>query len=256
MYRLGDKTKISQEIIKLFPVHSIYIEPFCGVGGLYLNKPRISKINLLNDLDKSIHNLWLSIKNSPEDLLEELISTPITEATFNYFKNLETEDSLKLALKFIYLSSFSLFGAGSTFLSGNMIKKDSVISKLNLFLKSEHIQRATFYNKDYQSFLSSLSFVESQESRVFVYCDPPYLSTGNNYNTPKWSSSDLINLIELLISLKYNFAISEFDTTETMEIFNKYNLNTSVIGERRNLQNSKTEMLAYNYKLKSNFLDY
>ena len=48
--RLGNKQAIAQDIIKYFPEHKIYIEPFFGAGGMFFNKPK-AKYNIVNDLE-------------------------------------------------------------------------------------------------------------------------------------------------------------------------------------------------------------
>lgn len=256
MYRLGDKTKIANKIIGLFPDHSIYIESFFGIGGIYFNKPNIASINLLNDFDSNIHLLYYYLKNNNTELIDELIKIPITEDTFKYLKEIKTSEPLTKLIRFIYLSSFSLYGKGSSIMTGNIVKKESVIKKLEDFLKGNYLQQATFYNKDFRSFIKSLSFVENQKSRIFMYQDPPYLNTLNNYETPKWVEQDLIDLIEYSINTGFKFAISEFKNENTIRLFNKYNLNIIDIQERHNIKKSDTEILACNYQPNKNFLNY
>ena len=53
MRRLGNKTKIAQDIQKYFPKHNLYVEPFFGAGGMFFNKPK-AKYNVLNDLDVDV----------------------------------------------------------------------------------------------------------------------------------------------------------------------------------------------------------
>ena len=39
--RLGNKQAIAQDIIKYFPEHSCYFEPFFGTGSIFFNKPKV-----------------------------------------------------------------------------------------------------------------------------------------------------------------------------------------------------------------------
>jgi DNA adenine methylase len=55
--RLGNKQAIAQDIIKYFPEHKIYVEPFFGAGGMFFNKPKV-KYNIVNDLDSEVFNLF------------------------------------------------------------------------------------------------------------------------------------------------------------------------------------------------------
>ena len=38
--RLGNKKKLMDKLLPLFPPHKIYIEPFFGAGGVFFNKPK------------------------------------------------------------------------------------------------------------------------------------------------------------------------------------------------------------------------
>ena len=53
--RLGNKQAIAQDIIKYFPAHKIYVEPFFGAGGMFFQKPK-AKFNMVNDKVNSKNN--------------------------------------------------------------------------------------------------------------------------------------------------------------------------------------------------------
>ena len=59
--RLGNKSKIAEDIITYFPDHKIYVEPFFGAGGMFFNK-RKAKYNIVNDLDCEVVNLFQVIQ--------------------------------------------------------------------------------------------------------------------------------------------------------------------------------------------------
>ena len=60
MWRLGNKTSIAKDIIKHFPPHDLYIEPFFGAGGIFFNKTP-AKYNILNDNDQILFNFYQHI---------------------------------------------------------------------------------------------------------------------------------------------------------------------------------------------------
>ena len=65
--RLGNKQAIAQDIIKYFPEHNCYVEPFFGAGGMFFNKPK-ANYNILNDLDSDVFNLFKVVVNQKEEL--------------------------------------------------------------------------------------------------------------------------------------------------------------------------------------------
>ena len=83
--RFGNKSKIAADIIQYFPPHSIYIEPFFGAGGLFFNKPR-AKHNIVNDIDNEVFNLWYMSKYHLQEMIDEIMETPISQELFEYWK--------------------------------------------------------------------------------------------------------------------------------------------------------------------------
>ena len=47
--RQGNKYRLRNIIIPMFPQHTIYVEPFAGSSAIFFNKPKLEK-NVLNDL--------------------------------------------------------------------------------------------------------------------------------------------------------------------------------------------------------------
>ena len=82
--RLGNKQAIAQDIIKYFPAHKIYVEPFFGAGGMFFQKPK-AKFNMVNDIDKDVFCLFTTILNEKEQLenlgLYQYLPTEGTQGT-------------------------------------------------------------------------------------------------------------------------------------------------------------------------------
>lgn len=247
MYRLGDKTRIAQDIIKHFPKHSVYIEPFFGIGGVYFNKP-LSLKNIVNDLDSDIHNLFTLTLSEKDSLLETLDITPITTATFEFLRETQFDCKIMRAVRFIYLSSFSLFGAGTVMMIGNVVRKSTVIEKAKELLKHAHIQKAQFTNKDFREFFQSLSLHANNKNATFIYNDPPYLSLRTErYNTPRWTKQDFDDLLKLNLETGYKFAISEFNNPYVLQKADSLGLKIIDVCNRKNVRKESQEILVVNY---------
>ena len=59
--RMGGKSKLRKTIIEMIPEHSCYIELFFGAGWVYFGKEP-SKVEVINDIDKELINLFKMIK--------------------------------------------------------------------------------------------------------------------------------------------------------------------------------------------------
>ena len=74
----GKKNSIATWIISHFP-HDYrsmtYLEPFFGSGCIFFRKER-SAVETINDLDNEISNLFLQIRDNPDELMLRLVNTP------------------------------------------------------------------------------------------------------------------------------------------------------------------------------------
>ena len=111
------------------------------------------------------------------------------------------------------------------------------------------IHDAQFMNVDFRKVIPKISFrgMRPEKEKAFIYCDPPYLSTTNNYSN-SFNENDFIDLLEVLIDSDLKFCVSEFDNSFVLQQAKQRNLNIIVIGERNNMKNKRTEILITNYE--------
>ncbi len=246
--RLGNKAKIAKEIQKYFPSHKIYIEPFFGAGGMFFNKPK-AKYNIVNDYDNDVFNLFNVVMHRKEDFIEAFIKMPVHEGLLKHWKqNKETDEILK-ALRFIFLSNFTYMGAGASMCFGTENPKGIILK--NIDATQKYLENVQFANRDFKSFFEQLR--ERNSDDTFIYCDPPYLGTDDNYET-SFTEKDSEDLFNLLVQSKCKFAVSEFDNPFILQQAKERNLNIHIIGERQNLKNRRTEILITNYQIKQSSL--
>ena len=245
--RLGNKQAMALEIQKYFPEHKIYIEPFFGAGGMFFNKPK-AQHNIMNDLDGDVFNLFDTVVNNKNEFLELLELTPYSSELFEYWKTKKETEPLKKALRFIYLSNFGFLGQETVINIDNRNHKQNAILNLNrtiAFLKDCSLK---FTNFDFRKAINSIKITEDLTvKKTFIYCDPPYLGTNNNYSN-SFTEQDSIDLFDTLQSTGCKFAMSEFDNEFILNQAKERGLNVIIIGERKNLKNRRTEILITNYE--------
>lgn len=244
--RLGNKSKIAVEIQKYFPPHKIYIEPFFGAGGMFFNKPK-AKYNIVNDLDSDVFNLFMVVMNQKEELEKAFYMMPIHSDLLNYWKKNEETEPIKKALRFLFLSNISFMGAGSSIKFGTENPKNTIYN--NLDKTFELVNDVQFLNCDFRSVFSKIQIREIEDT--FIYCDPPYQNTDDNYSN-SFTEQDSIDLFNTLQETGCKFAMSEFDHPFILDQAKQRNLNVHIIGERQNLKNRRTEILVTNYRKESN----
>jgi len=244
--RIGNKSKLAKQIQQYFPNHRTYVEPFFGAGGMFFNKSK-AQYNILNDIDSDVINLYNVIINQRNEFQELLEITPYSYDLWEYWKTNQESDPVKKAVRFIYLSNYGILGKTGVMKYGAHNSKQIAINnkqKTIDFLKDCSLQ---FMNYDFRKALKSIGFPhETDIINTFIYCDPPYINTGNNYNN-SFTEQDFIELLDLLQEKNWKFAISEFDNPFVIEQAKQRNLNVYIIGERHTLKNKQIEILITNY---------
>ena len=87
---IGGKEKIAPYILQTFPPKLVqYVEPFGGSGAVLLALPQDpSRLDIYNDLDAELVNLYSCIKECSNVLLRELKFLPIhSRRLFEYYRD-------------------------------------------------------------------------------------------------------------------------------------------------------------------------
>ncbi len=253
--RLGNKKKLAKQIQAYFPPHKIYIEPFFGAGGMFFNKPK-AKYNIVNDLDSDVFNLFQVVMNQKEELEKAFYIMPIHSDLLEYWKNNLETDPIKKALRFLFLSNFTLMGQRGNLRFGERQDKNMFYENINdTFKKLESVQ---FNNCGFKNIFNKIEIRDNTIQDIFIYLDPPYLHLDDKrpYNGHNFTESDSIDLFEELEQTGCKFAYSEFNNPFILDQAKQRNLNIIYIGERQNLKNRRTEILVTNYQNQQKTIDF
>jgi len=230
-----------------FPEHRTFIDAFFGSGSVFFYKPK-AKYNILNDLDSDVFNLFQVVMNQKDELAEAVRLMPIHSDLMKYWnKNKETEP-IKKALRFLLLSNFGYMGKPETLRlnAAGENTKQLILDRINPTF--EYLSDCLLSNQDCIAFINSLSFKDKRDfEKVFIYCDPPYLGTTDNYQA-SFTEQQSGELFECLMKRGCKFAMSEFDHPFILEQAKYHNLNVITLGERQNMKNRRVEILVTNYE--------
>jgi DNA adenine methylase len=253
--RLGNKKKLVNKILGNVPNHKVYIEPFFGTGSVYFSKTK-SNHNFLNDLDNDVFNLYYVTQNNWEELYNEIKLMPVSMSLYKYWLKNKEVDPIKKALRYLFISNFSYMGSGTCFVISVNNNKTMLLNNMKNYkslLVDCHIT-----NLDFRQFFKVIGWttIHHNNSSVFIYCDPPYINTENNYSN-SFTEQDTIDLFNILKDLEnkyknFYYAISEFKNQFVMDLAKERNLNINIIGERKSIKNTNTEILITNYKYDNN----
>ena len=107
----GGKRQLLPVLIKNFPdKFNTYYEPFIGGAALLISLYSLNKINesVISDTNKDLYNLYKTIKENPQQLIDELDNLEFRNNKDDYYKARELfnsiNDSIKRSALLIYLN--------------------------------------------------------------------------------------------------------------------------------------------------------
>lgn len=217
--RVGGKSKLRKTILGMIPEHTCYIELFFGAGWVYFGKEP-SKIEVVNDIDKELINLFRTIKyHAPE--IDRLLEYEFSgRDIFEEYKNctLEYMTEIHRAIRFLYLITQSFGGKGNNYGYGTTTKPGQQIFYNDMLLKLRERLKNTYVEN--LSFEKIIDKYDREHS--FFFCDPPYIETCGYVN--KFKEEEHGILADKLKSLKGKFLLTINDHPLSKELYKDFNM--------------------------------
>lgn len=114
----GAKQRLARRIIDMLPPHSAWVEVFCGSAVITLNKIR-AQIEVINDLDGDIVNVFKVLRDQPEELIRAVSLTPYAREEFRLCRSdRSTLEPLERARRFVVASMMTVNGTSGSVHSG------------------------------------------------------------------------------------------------------------------------------------------
>lgn len=244
--RVGGKSKLRKTIIEMIPEHICYVELFFGAGWVYFGK-EASKIEVINDVDKELINLFRTIKyHAPE--VERLLQYEFSgRDIFEEYKNftLEYMTEIHRAIRFLYVITQSFAGKGNNYGYGTTTKPGQQI-----FYKERLIDLRDRLKNTYVENLSFEKIIDKYDrEHSFFFCDPPYIETCGYGN--KFGEEEHRLLSHKLRGIKGKFLLTINDHPLARELYKEFNIkevkvNYSVSREQKARLNYQ-ELIITNY---------
>jgi DNA adenine methylase len=244
--RVGGKSKLRKRIIEMIPEHICYVELFFGAGWVYFGKEP-SKIEVINDVDKELINLFRTIKHhAPE--VERLLQYEFSgRDIFEEYKNctLEYMTEIHRAIRFLYVITQSFAGKGNNYGYGTTTKPGQQIFYKEVLLELRDRLKNTYVEN--LSFEKIIDKYDREHS--FFFCDPPYIETCGYGN--KFGEEDHRLLAHKLKGIKGKFLLTINDHHLSRELYKEFNIkevkvNYSVSKEEK-ARGKYNELIITNY---------
>ncbi len=253
---VGGKRLLRKTIAPLIPQDiKSYIEPFGGGAWVLFYKDKWADLEIYNDLDSRLVNLFRIVKYHPNAFKEEVKYLLGSREMFFQFLNGTFFTDIQKAVQFYFLITRSFGGKGSSF---GTVKKSSggasksqknVLEKVDAI--HERLDKVMIENRDFETLIKQYDFEDA-----FFYCDPPY-SQGCGYDVTTTKDFDHERLREILGNIKGRFLLSYDDSPKIRELYKGFEMieveRLNGINNRSDVENRKKifkELLIANYPIK------
>ena len=185
----GGKWRLAPWIIKHFPSHEVYVEPFGGALSVLLQKPP-APLEVANDLDGRVVNFFRVLRERPGDLLRLIRLTPWAEAEYRE-AYAPADDPLEDARRFWVVCWMSIQGGpgrGNGYAQSGFRFQRAVdnrprspaldgIEIEHLLAVADRLKRVQFLDRDAVEVVQMYANI----ANALLYIDPPYpASTRSN----------------------------------------------------------------------------
>lgn len=256
----GGKRALISDIHKLMPREfENYYEPFFGGGATFFSL--LPQNAVLSDLNEDLINVYTQIRDNVEEIIKGLKVTENNKEYYKKIKELKTNNSIKKAIRFIYLNKTCWNGLYRVNRKGEFnvpfanYKNPLICNEVLLRNISVELKNVSLLVGDFSEILNNA------KENDFVYLDPPYTVTHSknfiSYNSKLFSWDDqvrLANLVEELTKKGVKVMVSNAKAPEIKGLYKNLKFKIvkrkSVISGNTSSRKEIEEYIFYNYKLK------
>lgn len=198
--------------------HSLYAEPFVGMGGVFLRRPARPKHEVINDLSADVTTLFRILQRHYQAFIDTLKWQFSSRAEFDRLIRVDpsTLTDLERSARFLYLQRLAFGGK----VVGRNFGVDTGRARFNLATLApliedlhDRLQGVTIERLPYADFITRYD-----TPGTLFYLDPPYWGCEDDYG-PGFERADFERLAHLLRSLQGRFIMSVGDRPELRDLF-------------------------------------
>ena len=215
---LGGKRRLADRLIPLFPPHECYVELFCGGAALYFLRQVPAPVEILNDVNGELVNLYRVVQHHLEEFVRQFKWALSSRQVFKWLQETQpqTLTDIQRAARFFYLQHHAFggrvesqsFGTATTAPTVNLLRIEENLSAAHLRLACG----TTVENLPWQDCLKRYD-----RTHTFFYLDPPYWQT-EGYGVP-FGFEQYEEMAELVKTCKGKAMISINDHPDIRRVF-------------------------------------
>ena len=219
---IGGKRGLSRRLVEMIvrTPHSLYTEPFVGMGGVFFRRTMRPPVEVINDISADVTTLFRILQRHYQQFLDVLKWQLASRAEFERLMRVDpdTLTDLERAARFLYLQRLAFGGKvvgrnyGVNYTSGvrfDLTKLVPMLEDVHERLASVNIERLPY---------EQLIRRYDRPGALF-YIDPPYFDCEGDYGAGVFSKADFERLSDLLRTIEGRFILSINDRPEVRTIF-------------------------------------
>lgn len=214
---IGGKKLLREEIVKRFPEEfGRYVEVFGGAGWVLFHKEKHANIEVYNDANGDLVNLFRCVKYHCGELQRELSYMLNSRELFKDFISQYKAQGLtdiQRAARFFMLLKTSYGANGRCY---GCLKRD--VNKMTDYLSEiqKRLSKVIIENRDFEDLIRLYDRVDA-----LIYLDPPYYGTEKLYKV-EFSKEDHIRLRDKLKDIKGKFILSYNDCEFIRDLYKDF----------------------------------
>lgn len=223
---LGGKKALNRKIIEVIDAipHTTYVEPFVGMGGVFLRRQWKPRLEVMNDLNGEITNLFRILQRHYPQFMEVMRFQITSRREFERLRASDpsTLTDLERAARFLFLQRLA-FGGQINGVFG--VSKDTSprfsLTKLEPLLDAAHsrLDGVVFENLDWDDVLRRYD-----SPTALFYLDPPYWGGEDDYGKGMFSNDQFATMADRLMNMEGGFVLSINDRPEVRDLFGGFNI--------------------------------
>ena len=221
---IGGKRILSKKVIHKInqTPHEAYAEPFVGMGGVFLRRDQAPKMEVINDINGDVANLFRILQRHYPQFMETLRFQITSRREFERLSRTDpsTLTDLERAARFLYLQRLAFGGKvrgqnfGVSMQGGrfNLLKLAPQLEEIH-----ERMAGVVIENLPWQAFIERYD-----RPAMLFYLDPPYWGSEDDYGKEIFSRDEFAEMADVLGKIKGRFILSLNAAQGVFETFSKF----------------------------------
>ena len=246
---MGGKRRLVSQLCKKIPEHQCYIELFAGGAALFFMRDEPSKVEVINDLNGDLVNLYRVVQHHLEEFVRQFKWALISRQIFEWLKHANTDlmTDIQRAARFYYLQHTAFgakvtgqnFGTATTARPINLLRIEEQLSEAHLRLSGVTVEHLSW----------DACLEKYDRPHSFMYADPPYWQLagyGVDFGIEQYEK-----MAECMLNCQSKIMLSVNDHVDMRRVFQKLQIDTAMIqytvGNTKQSRSHKQELIITNY---------